>query len=1353
MAEIRPIEQTVFEQAPQATFVPPAQQPQVYQEDKVVFMEPIYSVDPGIAWYALGAEAAKTASTLFADTLDYLIGSKQNALAELKDKYEAQLNDKYLALADQEKRAKTTGVAPSKSVVNELLQTTNSIRENWKKEANKVLENNESVFLQPAIDYWDENLDIKKLGRKYQQLAVAARSADRDISRNAQKLVFDAQLSGLAQTVESDNFAAIKAGQVAPKKDGQYDRVASGSFPIPTGPDGLPIRTATGLPLGYDIVDGRPVMRTDATGAPIYFVDSNGTHTLNPSAGLGIWTSPEEVETYIQTVQEYPIDDSAVRDQSMLFTKQGVILPDTASRIKHELQKPENTQSPASLYFAASVVSKLPPDAVPSTIQSLGLTKEQGERLTLMAEIAKSGGGFNGVSTVRGMQPKDITQTVRYVESLRGDRMLLSGGVRPEESFGFEQDVALINGFVLPVVAAAYGFDKNEIEDFKEQFRVEVATQGRNDTGIRDVDPTDGYALGVLLDQSPELRASAMHAMAFLLSNKASFIDSDGDIDSTKLQEVAERFTTKHMGLSGMVRVYSPTGEATVVRNEGYLWMDPFLTGTPEQRPQKQDELVRAVLAQPDAITGLRQTGGSQESLITTLAKTAAIPGTDVELVRAIADELRVVVTDSNSGVNRSQVLSPDILLPLQVAAHPNVMNLYGPPLLPNASLEEKLARVKLILQDIAPLSEWGFGVDNREDLIAFSRSPNGGLPLGFRRIPVKDKDGNIVKDKDGNPIDLLKEIVPADRISGYNAETDFYVPIQNGLPVLSIPSYLPGSTQYMSIGDRVDKERVAVLNGKTSIRLSYKDTAPSSQPLTTQQIIANTTFAGDREIMHQLRFADSNPIGTTQQVLNDIRLNSDIILTAAQEMAASDTSIKESLPVLQEELALTGGSKKLFSEANIPMIVAEAKAQGAKSMADVYAFMIGMAKARHLNINANDTKAKAVVRRTMDETGVPIHSDDFVIQAGSRTGMVIADPNTNTYWDRLKTAANSGYSIYRDPTEDTIYISKDAPPKTIVGDKPMDLLLAGKSNETEEEYNQRFNQTFSLPMTRTQNRKLIRESLSGFVDREYLDYKAKRTDATVLPSTQKAQFDKAYAQFRQVMNLDSKSVNPRDAALAYNYDWAAYWRDNKSFPSSLENLPQQYVLQDKTIPIPAAKSVEKIRKTYDIPLNQTDLNKALSIFGQEYLPAQSDTFDNTDMERVRRFKDAKWHPAVFEYQVRILAAKKDTLSLRDILKNEMQPNRFEMDSVLKNSLTEDWFVIGKELSRDKTQEETYAAYVTQFNKLLADPTYAVPFKQAYLLEVIAPSGRTDKATTTERRRQLLIDALRTYDLKRTEPK
>jgi len=1342
MAETVPLQQTVFEQGPQATFVPPAQQPQVYQEGQVVFGQPIYTVDPGIAWDALGAEAAKTASTLFENTLDYLITSKQNGLAELKDKYEAQLNEKYLSLANQEKRAKTTGIAPSGSVINELLTTANNIKEEWKREANVVLENNKSVFMQPAIDYWDEKLDIKSLGRKYQQLAVSARSADRDISRNAQRLVFDAQLSGLAQTVESENFAAVKAGQVTPKKDGQYDRVASGSFPIPTGEDSLPIRTSQGLPLGYDLIEGRPVMRTDATGAPLFFVASDGTHTLNPSVGLGVWTSPEEVEAYIQVAQEYPVDDAAIRDQSMLYTKQGVILPDTAAKIKNELQKPENTQAPSALYFAASVVSKLPPDAVPSTVQSLGLTKEQGERLTLMSEIARSGGGFEGVSTVRGMQPKDITQTVRYVESLRGDRMLLSGGIRPEESFGFEQDVALINGFVLPVVAAAYGLSKDEIDDFKEQLEVEVATKGGNNIGVRDVDPTDKYALGVLLDQSPELKAATMHAMAFMLSNKTAFVDSSGDFDSKKLAEIAERFTTKHMGLAGMVRVYSPTGEATIVRNEGYLWMDSFLEGTPEQRPEKQNQLVRAVLAQPDSITTLRQTGGTQESLATALAQTAAIPGTDVELVRAMADELRVIITDNNSGINRSQTLSPDILLPLQVASHPNIMRLYGPPLLPNAPLEEKLARVKTILQDLAPLSEWGFGIDNREDLIAFSRSPNGGLPLGFRRIPLKDKEGNLIKDKDGKVVDLLKEIVPADRITGFNEETDFYVPIQNGLPVLSIPAYLPGSGQYQSIGERVDKERLAVLNGKTTTRLSYKDTAPASKPLATNEIISAATFAGSKEIMHQLRFADSNPIGTTDQAIKDIRLNSDIILQAAEEMASSDTSIKESLPVLREELALTGGSRQLFSDANIPLIVKEATAQGAKSMADVYAFMIGVAKARHLNVGKTNTITQSIIKRAMDETGIPIDSNAFIIPSGVRAGMIISDPNTQNYWEQLKEAANSGYSIYRDPTENTMYISKDVAPKTIVGDKPMDLLLAGKTNETAEEYNQRFMQTFNLPMTRTQNRKLIRESLTSFVDREYLDYTSKRTDTTVLPSAQKAEFDKAYADFRKAMKLDSKAANPRDVALAYNYDWPAYWRDNNSFPPSLENLPKEYVLQDKSIPIPAAKSVEKIRQTYNIPLNQTDLNKALSLFTQDYLPAESDTFDRIDMERVKQFKEAKWHPAVFEYQVRVMAAKKDTLSLREIVKNEIKPNKFEMDSVMKNSLADDWFAVGKELLDDTKQSEVYDNYSREFNKLMADPSYAVDFKKAYLLEVIAPSGRTEKATTKERRKQLLIDAL-----------
>jgi hypothetical protein len=357
-------------------------------------------------------------------------------------------------------------------------------------------------------------------------------------------------------------------------------------------------------------------------------------------------------------------------------------------------------------------------------------------------------------------------------------------------------------------------------------------------------------------------------------------------------------------------------------------------------------------------------------------------------------------------------------------------------------------------------------------------------------------------------------------------------------------------------------------------------------------------------------------------------------------------------------------------------------------------------------------------------------------------------------YWDRLRTASKSGYNIYRDPSEDQIYIAKDEVPTTMIGEVPMDLLLAGKTNETEEEFNKKFDQSFGLQISRTQNRKAVREALKSFVDREYVDYTTKRVDATTLPSRQKAAFDEAYSQFREDMDLDSPSVNPRDAVLAYNYDWAAYWRDNNSFPLSLENLPQQYVLEDKTIPIPAAKTVEKIRETYEIPLNQPDLNKALSIFTQDSFPSESDTFDNIDMERVKRFKQAKWHPAAFEYQVRVIAEKNNTLNLREVLKNKMKPDTFVMDSVVMRALQEDWMAIKEQLTKTSTPmpkgsafpnplyPEVYYTYSKQFDKMLKDDKYAIDFKQAYLLELISPSGRTNTTTTKERRRQLLIDIL-----------
>jgi hypothetical protein len=83
--KVGPLQQTIFEKGPEIGFTPPAAPIVTPQEGRVVFAEPIMSVDPGINWYALGEQAFKVGGQLFEQTLDYLIDSKANALTDLSD--------------------------------------------------------------------------------------------------------------------------------------------------------------------------------------------------------------------------------------------------------------------------------------------------------------------------------------------------------------------------------------------------------------------------------------------------------------------------------------------------------------------------------------------------------------------------------------------------------------------------------------------------------------------------------------------------------------------------------------------------------------------------------------------------------------------------------------------------------------------------------------------------------------------------------------------------------------------------------------------------------------------------------------------------------------------------------------------------------------------------------------------------------------------------------------------------------------------------------------------------------------------------------------------------------------------
>jgi hypothetical protein len=422
------------------------------------------------------------------------------------------------------------------------------------------------------------------------------------------------------------------------------------------------------------------------------------------------------------------------------------------------------------------------------------------------------------------------------------------------------------------------------------------------------------------------------------------------------------------------------------------------------------------------------------------------------------------------------------------------------------------------------------------------------------------------------------------------------------------------------------------------------------------------------------------------------------------------------------------------------------------------------------------------LAKRESVATGVPIHSTDFVIQAGSRSGMVMQTPSSPDYFARLQAVASSGYTIYRDPTENTLYISNKEVPRTIVGDKAMSVVLPAKTeNESEADFAKRFRTTFDAQMKRQAMKPAIREAFKEIMDTEYYDYSAKRSDTTVLPSSRQEQFANEFADFRKRLKLDMPTVNPADALIASTYDWQGYWMENKSFPSTLENLPAKHELSPKEAIIPEKATVTSVRNLYTTDINQQVMNRALRVFSESSPPTEMDAFRDNDIQRVVEFKKAGWSPAAFEYQVRIMAKKTDQSDLAKIIYDHLRPNKFFLDQTLKNKMEKDFNSMLEQMAKElpsiptdaeinkalasmpkettaaekkaardrmlqipnsqpfKNYEKLRTAFHTRF---LSDPSFAIQAKQQYLLEWLSPSGVANEATSADRRRAILLQAL-----------
>jgi hypothetical protein len=1359
--ELQPLQQTIFETGPKASFTPPEVQ-NVYQEGRTIFAnQPVTVSDDSANWYALGRNAFNIANETFGNVIDYMIQTKANTVRDLKDIYQTKINEEYdklQAVQNMVSNKNTENPEQYTPTMNSLIENVRQYRNEWRDKVSVAIENDKGSLFSPKINYWDDNLDMKNLGSRYQELAVEVRKADRDISTVIRRTEWDAATTTVGNAKNLEDLEAIHAGQMPFNNTGTYDSLSQGKLPLPQGDDNFPVRDTNGIPFGHEVdVNGAITVAKDERGQEVLFKAEDGSYRINPNAGWSWIKTPEQAQSWVTLANSYPHPDA--KNKTFMFTADGRLEPETRNRIKLAMEKSPTTANPGELYMVGAVLAAVPQESVASNLKESGLNADQQNKAALITEIVKSGGGFQAIADIRGIQPKSVTEVTNYVNSLSGNAMLVRG-VTPDNTYGINNDARIMNTYLTSVVAAAMGISEQDLPAFKAKYAVVAGTDSKGAPfGIRDADSSDKVSLGTLLETRPDIKASVTHAMAWLHSNIPAAMGGKNEIDETALAGLAKDFTEHHMALTGYHTFVESDGTQVTVRNNNYGYMQQFVGNDAAKRQQNQQEFMAGALQTTDLYTELRGSteGPPPAEQLGAWAK-AIVPSVNTQDFIAMTEALRVIQSNDN-GINSSSVITPDIALPLAVACSPDIQRKYGFTFTPESTTEERMVAIKTILDDLAPVSEWGIAPNNSENYQAWSSSPRGGIGLSISSFKSKTHG------------DLMRETIPATSITPKG-----YLPIMQGAPALSIPAYAPQDTQAKLFSNSVARNKIATLNGKTGIRVAYSDNAPMAN-LTTDEVIHNASFIAGEEVARQLRFASSQPITDAVSALNDLRINSPVIINAAKQ----DPSLAPVVPLLQAEFGV-GGTKKLFNEENMAKILKEAQSKGAKNMADVYSYIIGIAKERHLNVKNNNMFFAMMAKRESEITGVPIHSTDFIIPSGSRAGMVMQTPDSPDYYAKLQTAAASGYTIYRDPTENTLYVSNGEVPTTIIGDKPMPVLVpAKKQGETDADFAQRFNTVFSAQMKRQTMQPAIREALKSFVDAEYFDYSAKRSDTTVLPSSRQEQFANEYSDFRKRLKLDMPTVSPADALIASTYDWQGYWMENKSFPSTLQNLPTKYALPIKESPIPEKAAVTNVRKLYSISINQQDMNKALLVFNDQYLPSESSTFKDTDIQRVAAFKKAGWSPAAFEYQVRVMAAKRDETNLAKIIYDDLRPNKFFLDQPLKNKMEDDFRLVLKDMEKTLPQilspaeinkailqmpkETTAAQKKAEFQRLeqiavspphkkygelrdkfytkfLNDPTFAVQVKQQYLLEWLSPAGVANDATSADRRRAFLLQAL-----------
>lgn len=979
---LEPLQQTVFETGPQAGFTPP-EVANVYQEGQVQYAQQQIGIDNAdIYWYNLGQNAFQMASQTFETALDYLIDSKRNGVVELKDKYQSTLDDYYLQQsteiynADKEKRP-----ANSK-IINDLVTQIKQTKEDFRTDALKVLGDEK---------YFAPDLDITKLGLKYQELALSSRNSLRDIDRFANKLLYETQrvINGVVK--EEENFAAWKNG--AGVRDSKIQpQVFLGAVSLPSNQEDQSIPG-----IGF---------RKDMAGnwTQITAVDPVTGETLSPviKRADGKWYfQPEHIdllppEDFAKLID---YDNFAYGPYSAAMNSTGQPTVVMEQMIKNVLETEEPNKGMAA--YVATLFANLPDHLAENAIGNIeGLDEGQKIKLSMMRLHVKNKFDPTQLGQITGLKRDALKDTFKRIQQLRAGTIIFNAAQNPQDVAKYEE-----------LVGVTYAMLKKFGADIEEGSLELTATKGNL------IDETPNISASSLLAENPALVPILARVSATLESNPGLFgNDSEARKQAieTLLDEQVRRegYTVTNNPNTGMPLILYSPNMAYVENIKASLDKSPMLAGLPKEKK----ELLKDPAEKDKALIKAHMFGNNWLNTVTADRdfKSSALtfarqinPQVDTEVFEALLDGA-VNTTRDRNGVRIQTPITGFDLLRFTIAASPTAMEkltakgkngiVFAEGYTP--AFEARLVAAKQVFDDLPITSDTGAvpwfdaSFNYSQTMYNFMGTPRGGRPI------------KITKLAGASGTDYIEVITPKG-----SRQLGAITPMTaNGTPLLYIPQETDesgGNRQSLEKGMSKYLEAERGIYPYTFVPFDA-ESAPNNVPMEADQVIysVNEPYLPTKSAI----LANVNgPLTTFENAKAFFAQNN----TAFHDIVMSDPQLKKSKNLAWEIARDADGvetydkNKALFTDANLKQLFDKAVANGAKTNVEFLGYVFNAMRVYQDNAQSD------FGRNTIMERATKSSSTDFSVQRGDNKGLILYSPKSEKFIAGVESNLSNGLNLY----------------------------------------------------------------------------------------------------------------------------------------------------------------------------------------------------------------------------------------------------------------------------------------------------------------------------------------------------